>query len=281
MLFNTSLYSGSDDFSLTLSPDDRKDLECLFLYLFTETTAGYTIHGSKPIFIDGLKLDGNEALSTSSRACDLLKKAKLKNKKIQICITESLSNPDHKEIRLINKKALLRTIKKNLHFFQSELNTTQDAQKILDEILSSRSFDFFRGHVALQGIVLGYGTQNALAYEKANKLMAEVEKKGILDEFLQSEKKIVDVENEIKEAVIAYGKSNDEKWGEILGDFRKFTYFDESDMKANFNVKIPFSYISDSKESKELIKKYIKTEKKVLKLSKNKHFVQKTLEKLD
>ena len=290
LIVSSNLFSLPTKSVAELTQVEKESLERLFSTLFEGSTAGYVLYGVKPIFLSSYQIVDKDSCEYEdwksynwllTKGIEVLEEFKLKNSDYCIVTYDVLNQPSQREIMFINKKALLKAIKRNLSIFHSQLNIQSSPQVILNNILSSSFRDFFKGKEGLQGIVLGYGTDNALAYETANKLMSEAEKNGALTEVIQSNMKMEDFEKEVKRAVITYAKCNLEKWSDAIISLENFAYFDEIDMKNNFNVKIPFSYLPQSKESNKLIKSYIKAEQKVSKIRNDKCFLEKNSKRLN
>lgn len=160
----------------SLSMKERSILEVFFRTLCTDSQAGYVIWGNKPISEEGivpeetplLMLD-NPLHRMSIYAKEGLKiwhklKCSQKSKNYHIV---SYQKPTHSWLTfaVINKKAFIQTIEKNLSLFQYVLGPKVTGESLFEKSIDP-SLNFFgdvlKDDKVLIGIVLGFGTQNAL-----------------------------------------------------------------------------------------------------------------------
>lgn len=270
-----------------LNKAETEAVSFFFSWLIEEPTVAYVLFGNKPVFVGGfyslesdfskvsnLDVGMNQKISEGAR---VLKKFKLDNKKFHLSFTNDPNLPGYTEIKLINKIALSKTIKNNLKLFQTEIGNDYTEQDLIEQILEKSFKEFFKGKVSLQGIVLGYGTQNAIAYERVNQLLQEIGRQELLVTFNNNAQSI----QSQKEIAITYAKKNPERWGDCIDYLNQFTYFSDDKVEKGLNVKIPFSYLEGTTESKKLISEYTKNEKKLAVLRKDPHFLNKVLKKLE
>ncbi len=180
------------------------------------------------------------------------------------------------EFVIINKKAFKNVVKKNLSLFQFKLGSQLDENFVFETFLSSRFIDLFKGNEALQGIVLGYGTENSLTYEKGNSLRKEVSYDAkIIPPFqnLEEPETMEELAQQIEKYVSIHGGT----WKNILDELADFSFYTENE--EEITPKIPFSFHSESEESKQLIKEYIEAEKKIIALLHDEKFLDKVIER--
>ena len=160
-----------------ISANDQVKLEKFFEYLIIRTTFGYTLCGEKPISMETLpnltkipaipmvgiffKLPGyhilQKGLETWSKYTKLFPS---KNFVLRFI-------PEYSTIVLINKKATLKVIDENLDLFHKLSSPNLSAEEFLAEICQPKNKEYMiRSNVTLLGILLGYGRNNAMAFDK-------------------------------------------------------------------------------------------------------------------
>jgi len=167
----------------SLSPQELAILETFFRALLSQSQGGYVLYGNKPICIEAFphREEGSVFLakwihvhSTElKRGALLWKQLKLgrycKNYVLHVC-----DNPNNQwqDILLINKKELSTIIQTNLALFQYVLGPHVTPATLSAQILNpTQSFaSVLHNDRALIGILLGYGTQNALHCSRAENI---------------------------------------------------------------------------------------------------------------
>jgi hypothetical protein len=159
-----------------LSIQERATLESFFRILCSKSQAGYVIWGNKPICEEGIIDEETSPLmlgNPSHRMSIYLKAGwKVWNKLSCSKSTKNLfivryDRPSHDWIHfaVINKKAFLEIVSQNLPLFQHALGPDVSPsflfRKLLDPSLNFIE-DTLHNDGVLTGIVLGFGTQNAL-----------------------------------------------------------------------------------------------------------------------
>jgi len=166
-LFISSIYGM--DHSIPSGEDIFRD----FLSdLFQHTTAGYVIFGHKPLDLDGFdslrshipgsNLHRRSVLGLLCQAflCDMC------TKDDWIFTIQQPIHPDTYELLIAKRSALAEKINAHLELFKLKFGFNINPQKLLDQLQQSGFGALFGGEIALQGIMLGYGYENAISYER-------------------------------------------------------------------------------------------------------------------
>lgn len=159
----------------SLTPYQQGALDLFFRTLLTETSVGYTLYGDKPLSAEDSRTE--EILHSLAEhhwarmGCLLKvgyriwKESGLSNIKsnYEICMSERLFY-GWGQIAFINVRSFLDTVNHNLPLFQYALGPMLTAEALLDQFRDpSKNLDsIFHGDRVLNGIILGYGTCNAL-----------------------------------------------------------------------------------------------------------------------
>lgn len=159
----------------SLTDYEQGALELFFRTILTETSVGYTLYGDKPLSDEGFRMEGI-LLSLSehrwARMGCLLKvgtriweKTGLSTLKSNYGIYKS-NRPSYGwgHIDFINKQSFMDTINRNLPIFQYALGPMLTYEALLDRFKDpSENLDsIFHADRVLNGIILGFGTDNAL-----------------------------------------------------------------------------------------------------------------------
>lgn len=269
--------SPANSHSYKLSEVEIQCLDTFFRTLLKTTTAGYVLYGDKPLFACIFKSVENTIPGTVEYedAIILTEGLKVWNKlKIMGKTYLFLSLEDQKrssqEIILINKEAFNKVIRENLSLFRFKLGYQIDEYNILEKISSVGFFAFFQGQEALQGILLGYGTGNAITYERGNSL-----RKAAL-QMSNSEPENV---QDLKKRITDYAKVHGGNWETILRELDDFSFYTPQ-KEDTIIPKIPFSFHVNSEESKDLLIKYKRAEKRVVSLLNENKLVYKIINRI-
>jgi len=182
-----------------LSPYEQGALELFFRHLIAETSAGYTLYGEKPISDEGFRSE--EILITLSdhelarlgclwkvgfRIWEKSGLAKIKSD-YEIHTSQALSY-GWQQIQVINTSALIEKINQNLPLFQYILGPKINSEAVLEQCRNPNEnmTSIFKEDRVLNGIVLGYGTQNALLGSRAEYLQEYVTKSLRSEPFIPS-----------------------------------------------------------------------------------------------
>jgi hypothetical protein len=169
-----------------LSNLEREYLENFFQYTMRISTFGYVLFGDKPMSIDAYdnfipqkSVEGIDYMADEH----ILDRYRLKEGwEVWIKILPLFPLPNHTfisyvqpedsesmEICVINNRAFIDTVNKNLQDFHNVLNTKATAQEIFEDYIhQGPSFAVIRGHDGLFGTLLGFGRTNAWTYFESN-----------------------------------------------------------------------------------------------------------------
>ncbi len=238
----------------------EKILEIFFRDLFENTTAGYVLYGEKPVDLQGFRALEQTMPGTRERYRSI----------VGLWAVEYLQNCPHKtsnytlaiypiptgyEVLSVNRKAFLKAIQANNLLFTHQFGQDYSPQSLLNELLTQGFSAIFKECPALQGIILGYGTENAITYERCSSFLRSLDPKTTPPLNLpvtakNAEEKLLQIKDKTR-----------------LRQMQEITYYSPS--SHNDKVKIPFSYLKNSKYSQKLIAGYQKaqslTEKALLK----------------
>ncbi len=235
--------------TLTFSPE--KILEIFFKDLFEDTTAGYVIYGQKPVDLEGFQIREKTIPGTKERYASVQGLLALKywkeispNIKNQNYILIDFPTPTGYEITLINRQAFFNVVKANSLLFEYKFGIKITPDVLLDDLIQKGFCSLFKENIALQGIVLGYGVENAICYECGSSFLKQLVPKGLPPYRLPSSPK--NPEELAK-------KIKDKNWAKGIEDL---TYYKASEI--NDRLKIPFSFLKNSKKTKDLLNSYRK-----------------------
>lgn len=166
-----------------INAQERDILEEFFERLITQYHFGYVLFGNKPMatcgiakHVDVLYIFSDDALrnqrmqkawSVWQKKCQLLE-----SDNFVLRLTKNPLCPSMNMLVLINKKLALECITKNITLFRKALGKKIDPDEILFDLETKNSIlqDALNNHEELFGILLGYGTHNALMYVKTKPL---------------------------------------------------------------------------------------------------------------
>ena len=275
---------------------DKSILENFFHDLFSNSCAGYVIYGSKPVYLSNVRSEQSACIGTKRHkditevweVLSIWKGLNLgKNQTDYFLHTSDPStNPlsVENEFLLINRQAFIEAVNKNLLLFQYKFGVNVTAQALLNRLLDPKEniSSLFKGNTALLGIILGYGTKNALTYERGTSIIKPALANELLPPPYRSGLPAVSTDD-----VIAKCKASN-----ALPGFGYNSLSDEvedlsssiarpTDNYAGKSTKIAFSYHENSDESKQLIKMYENAQAKLEKAVSSKNFLQDTLAKFN
>ncbi len=251
-------YAKSSDF-----PTD-KELDLFFRQLVENTTIGYVLYGEKPVDLQGFRELEQTIPGTAERkraVVGLLAQETLKQcpRKVSKCLLSVYSVPTGYEILSINRKAFLTTVQANQLLFASRFGTLSTPQSIVDRLVNEGFASTFKEHIALQGIILGYGTENAITYELGSSFLKSLAPKANPPFKMPSlHKTPLEQLARIKDT-------------SMFKQLRKFGHYKPKNQLDK--TKIPFSYLTDSADSQKLISKYQKAQLHTEKALSNPHFL--------
>ena len=279
-----------------LSLRDEDVLESFFRHLLTSSSAGFVLFGEKPVCLYNFEneessLPGSDSHRHSTEIKEGLrvwgKYHDDKNQKNNIF--HKTKNPKKistfdNEFLIINRKAFLDVVNKNLLLFQYKLGIKVSPEKLLNKLLTPDDdiFTVFKGNQALLGIILGYGTVNSISYERGTNLIDALHKQEIFPPY-QSKLPPTD-EEELKESLAelyfppGFGYHSAREEIEELSS--SITNYKKSE-DTNASILFSFSYHKDTDETNQLLAMYDDAYLKIDKALKSDHLVEKMLEKFD
>ncbi len=182
-----------------LSPTERKFLSCLCKELLFTSTFGYTLFGNKPLSCtsDGSLSVLDHRFFFLKFALPLLSKYEknLNSQKFLVLLEENQEMP---WIYLVNKRDFLRVVRENLTIFQEVLRTDITPEGLLRDIEEKKctlGSAIQRNH-ALFGILFGFGTHNALAFDRRSQFENFIHNQGFPPWKDPSQQNLVDM-NEV------------------------------------------------------------------------------------
>jgi hypothetical protein len=249
----------------------EKVLETFFRDLFEKTTAGYVLYGDKPVDLENFSERERTIPGTAERRSAVISGLGLRcwNRLSPPQKGNYLLLSSHDEagweVLFINRSAFLETVKKNELLFEYKMGIGSTPQKVLDSLISEGFGAVFKENIALQGIVLGYGAENAICYESGISFKKRLEPQ-VTPPFQT-----------------AIGPKNPEEMIEKLraeknwakSEVQNLSYYKSSE--KNDRLKIPFSFLKNSKKSKELIKTYKKYQNSLDQVLAKKNFLAEVL----
>lgn len=134
---------------------------------------GYVLYGDKPMSIGGvyvnnsIKLSLSEWESVQHRAYQILKEWNQPSVDRNYIVIFTGSGDQLQRI-LINKKSFLKVVNDNLTLFRYIIDPRLTSESLLSEMIENqnRFEEIIKNNSALMGILLGYGTNNSIAYSR-------------------------------------------------------------------------------------------------------------------
>lgn len=246
----------------------EKILDVFFRDFIENTTAGYALYGDKPVDLQGFRELEQTMPGTKERkrsvigllTANYLERFPTKANNYTI-VFHPISTGF--EILTINKKSFSQIVKDNALLFSSRFGFECSPEDLLNQLVSN-GFEFlFKKETVLQGIVLGYGFENAIAYANGVSVLKECNKKITLPyKSISNRKNLID-------------KINNHETRDRLNSLVFYTPKNNMD-----KTKIPFSYLKNSSKSQKLIAKYQKTQLEIENVLRKPHFLQEICNRL-
>ena len=267
-----------------LSFSNQNILHSFFANLFENTSAGYVLFGEKPIYLGNFcqpewLMPGSrkhrEAICTFL-SLKILKTLSQEQKSSNYILVIQDPFSSNIEFMLINQKAFFKVIKENLVLFKYKFGYDLTPESLLGKFTNeNQTFSkLFGNEIALQGIVLGYGTNNAISFERAslftdapNNLSSPPNK--LLPPPKTEEEMICRIETCVKDK---------DHWKKVKEETKDISYYHPQN--AEDKLKIPFSFHPNTKETKALIRQYRKAEAKLSCQMATQNFVENVSKKL-
>lgn len=157
---------------------DREKLERFFKLLITRTSLGYTLCGDKPCSIESApslsKIPSRYAVNIFFKYhgyATLVQGIEAWNRYGHYFPSTRFVFryvPAYNTLVLINKNAARRAIEENIDLFQKLTSSSKSADEYLDEVcfpFDENKDYLIKRNITLLGILLGYGRNNAMAFE--------------------------------------------------------------------------------------------------------------------
>lgn len=266
---SSSCVSKNTIYNIEIAIEDREILNTFFGALISSEYFGYVLCGSKPVGLLSLSLNPQfpirrlNQLFTYMRIKSILMNGWCVWEKYQSKIYNSnfilLRNNDN-NLFYVNKKTVLDVVGRNIDKFKEKICKDVTPEEILNMICSSKfSQQDFKSQCLL-GILLGYGTENSMAYEYRTNLENQLQNPLLGNE---SQKLIAEALNKLN---------------------RKLDCFPNEpyEYQENINITWPLGFvITKTKKSRsenvELFKKYRADREIIAEAYKNRNFLDTTL----
>jgi hypothetical protein len=140
--------------------------------LFQTTTAGYAILGHKPLELGGFNSLRSHLPSSNLHRSSVLGLLCLEclrdvqTKEAWIFTIHQPTHPDSYEVLVGNRPTLIAAINEHPELFQLRFGFNINPNELLAQLDQLGFCALFKGEEALQGIILGYGYENAISYER-------------------------------------------------------------------------------------------------------------------
>lgn len=274
-----------------LSSFEQTVLKEFFENLFKETSAGYAIFGEKPVYWNHVPdlqsaVPGSKKHFQNLRAITALKVIQQlvvasKEESDFLMVFPDTSNPvsGNREFMIINRKAFLDVVKESLPLFKKKFGINITPELLLNQLIQhKKSFSSLFGKDSdLQGILLGYGINNAISYSRGSKLMevlSSTSPKNPPYKLANYPK----TEFEMKQCFEEHPETKN-SWIDIKKETADFTFYQPKNSEDK--LKIPFSFHAKSAESKTLLKMYEVSQERLHSLEKSERFLDEILKKLN
>lgn len=166
-----------------IDPNDQKKIQLFFDHLIRSGNFAYTLFGEKPcsitVYSSKLDFSYDSIILEQGWMCWLSHNHLFPSLHFALKKINNVENRGVNEIILINKKKTLNVIKSNIKEFHKRLDTQISAEEILNLMLVDNAFlqNIFEKS-DLVGILLGYGTINAMNFENRVKLSLAVNERS-------------------------------------------------------------------------------------------------------
>lgn len=254
-----------DTILASLSEEQLSTLETLFRVLVADSQGGYVLYGNKPLCWEAFahKEEGSIFLSEwihifstkLKRGAYLWRDLELDKfcKNYRLIIAENSPNK-WQDLLLINKNKTLACIEKDLVLFQYALGPRMNAENLMNELQNPHNHfsSVMHNDKTLIGILLGYGTQNAMCCARVESIQ----------------------ENKCPDPSYGFKTTEEEvNWFETKVSLS--TEFGEKKLPL-----LPCFGCYDLKEGKILLNKYKKAQKEIANVLKSPKFLEKVLSRI-
>ncbi len=244
-------------------------VSCFIKQLLQTTEAGYAIYGEKPVYLGTFchpehlmpgSVQHQEA-NLHFLALHILKKNNDQPRNApqnSRCILVSRENTlsSFHDFMIINRKAFSSVVQENIALFKLQFGKDISAKRLLEDLISTKDgfASLFGNKQALQGILLGYGQENSISYERAfpfkQAIISPKPSPPIAAPYPPFGKAFLQKEREqFKENTL---------WKKVMHETKDFDC--HFLLQVENNLKIYFSFHKNAIESQELIKAYEKAQ---------------------
>lgn len=158
-------------FTKNLCDKDRIILDKFFRSM-AKSTNGFVIYGDKPMALKSYLNNtvylpyGHESILANGKDLWLNLNVSPSNKEYLLAIFNAAG---YCNFVAINRKAFIQAVNENLSLFRYVLGPTLTAEALLQELIDAKDdfYNVLKDDTALQGILFGYGTQNALLVSRS------------------------------------------------------------------------------------------------------------------
>ncbi len=175
----------------TFLPEESSVIDKFLRIMCEKSETGFVFLGDKPVCIHGYYLEDSFSQANECHQFSItLKEAVTKWKQVQQTqesqniIIHFYDKPDTStkniiNLLFINKSLFLKTVQENLALFQYILGPQVTPTALLNQLISADNIDtVLKSNRVLAGILLGFGTQNALYFSRYEYLLD-----GLFQEF--------------------------------------------------------------------------------------------------
>lgn|GEM_PF-4749410 len=251
--------------------------------LLQETEAGYSIYGEKPIYLGTFchpeyvipgSIEHQES-NLNFLALDILKRINNPTAYQGECILISRGDTLSycHDFMIINRAAFRKAVEENILLFKMKFGKDISFDHLLDNLIATRNgFEsLFQGEQALQGILLGYGVDNSISYERAFPfkyaiIFPQPKPPIAISHILDGESLAEKQQNQF---------SKNAQWKKITEELKDFDC--HLLIKPEDHLKIFFSFHKNSSENQKLIQSYRKAQCKIDQAVLHPDFLNKTL----
>ncbi len=258
---------------LKMLPKEQKTTLEWFFRNCLQSFSGYVLCGDKPMCIEEIakgshSLNFSEWLYAKITAFQILKEWNSREDNEYIFLSCDWHNYLHTIV--INRKEFIKTVNENISLFRYVLGRTLTAEGLLRELIKNQNqfWNVLNDNRVLIGVLLGYGTNNALICSRAEDLGKDY-KLPKVEQFPYFYTSI--------ESHPSLGFTSLEEERNVLNKLQKYS----RDILAYRTYPIPcFGCEPESEETRFLLDRYEKNRAQIMELAQQENFLEKVLEKI-
>jgi FKBP-type peptidyl-prolyl cis-trans isomerase len=275
---------------------NKEILQKFFQKLFVESTAGYVLYDSKPLYLNNIHdekslcigTDWHRTITEAEAFLDVWKNIDLEKTSNNYLLKISNTSLDpcsmQNEFLLINRKAFLKEVDKNIILFQHQMGVNVTAVALLNKLLDpgENITSLFKGKISLLGILLGYGPLNSICYERGINIIKPALVKTSLSPLYRPDLPPINESDIVKQC--SDSKASPSFGFSSIAD--EIEYLSQSIEPPTHNygknsTKIPFSYLHNTEESLNLLKMYEKAQFRIDEALREETFLKDVLKKFN